>query len=184
MQTTTTDPSELGRWLAAGPRVQVLTDAGKPASGHAMVLIRRNASKVWSHIEDPKRLSELIRMVETVSYESQGDVPVVRVDLKFKIALFAARFHFVAAVHRQSERVLELKFRKGSVKDIQLRLEVIPVDEGSCVLDCRVGFDMMSLGWLVKTFLRHHPEIEWGVHSGSVLTVVTSIQDAAESAVA
>ena len=43
-----------------------------------------------------------------------------------------------------------------------------------------VGFDQTSLGWLVKIFIRHHPEIDWGVHAGSTMSISSSVRKAAE----
>ena len=57
------------------------------------------------------------------------------------------------------------------VKDAYIDIEVAPVTDELSILRCAVGFDPLALGWLVKVFLRHHPEIEWGLHTGSVMSI-------------
>jgi hypothetical protein len=42
-----------------------------------------------------------------------------------------------------------------------------------------IGFDIESLGWLVKLFLKHHPEIQFGVFSGCALALLESMRTAA-----
>ena len=43
-------------------------------------------------------------------------------------------------------------------------------------------FDLMSLGWLAKYFLRHHPEIQFGIFPGVALVLVDSLRRALDDA--
>jgi len=60
--------------------------------------------------------------------------------------------------------------------------ELSPLDDGRATLIHAHGeYDAMSLGWLVKFFLKHHPEILHGVFPGTVLVLLDAMRRAAES---
>ena len=79
--------------------------------------------------------------------------------------------------------MLELSHVEGEPRDLVLRFDVLPVeDPAQSVLVAGIGFDISSLGWLVKFFLKHHPEIQYGVFPGSALTLVDTLRREAELA--
>jgi hypothetical protein len=41
-------------------------------------------------------------------------------------------------------------------------------------------FEVKSLGWLAKYFLKHHPEIQYGIFPGVALALLDSLKRAAE----
>ena len=69
----------------------------------------------------------------------------------------------------------------GEPRNTNLRFDVVPaVDPERTILYSRIGFDILSLGWLVKTFLKHHPEIQFGGYPGSALSRADAIARSAE----
>ncbi len=104
-----------------------------------------------------------------------------RANLCFKIAIFSVRFHFAVNVRRESNRLLELSYHAGKVRDLLIRLQLQSEQAESTILQCRVRFDIYSLGWLVNLFVKHHPEIEWGIHPGSALSIAQAVRRLAES---
>ena len=69
----------------------------------------------------------------------------------------------------------------GEPRDAHIRFDIEPFDNGAkSILFARIGFDILSLGWLVKTFLKHHPEIRYGVYPGSALSLLDAVKRSAE----
>jgi hypothetical protein len=102
--------------------------------------------------------------------------------LRFKLALFSVGFDFVAAVKTEGQRRLELVGLSGEPRDIRLAFELWPHDGGKAtILSGSGGFEMQSLGFLVKYFLRHHPEIELGIFPGVALGLIDAVRRAAAS---
>ena len=60
----------------------------------------------------------------------------------------------------------------------------VRLEDDACEVTTSVTYDIYSLGWLVKYFLRHHPEIQLGVFPGTVLTILDSLRIAGEAAYA
>ncbi len=165
--------------LHAGPLVHVHTGAtGKPQEAHALCMIHAPAERVWTCIRDIRSLQDFIKMIESMQVlpKRNRQQELIRVNLRFKIAFFSARFHFIARVERQEGVGIEFIFHSGKVKDLVIRLELIPVENGHTILSCRVGFDIQALGWLVNLFVRHHPEIEWGIHAGSAMSIAEAVR--------
>ena len=51
------------------------------------------------------------------------------------------------------------------------------IDDGkACMLRSTAAFDAMSLGWLAKYFLEHHPEIQFGVMPGVAIGLLASMR--------
>ena len=99
-----------------------------------------------------------------------------------KVALFSAGFKFSADVRMEREKWLELVWVSGEPRGIKLRFELTPLDGGAATLIRGDGeFEAQSLGWLVKFFLKHHPEIEHGVFPGVALVLLDAMRRAAES---
>jgi len=174
---------ELTPLLSAGPLVRIFTRAdGKPLEASGMVMVQAPPERVWSCIRDMRSLQRFIQMVESLRMLPPGPQgeELLRVNLRFKIAIFSARFHFVARVERDEGRRVELTYHSGKVRDLTIRFELAPAPQGQTILLCLVRFDIHSLGWLVNIFVRHHPEIEWGIHAGSAMSIADSVRRMAE----
>jgi ribosome-associated toxin RatA of RatAB toxin-antitoxin module len=153
-----------------------MDDAGRPSGAAAEARIEQPPERVWAVVSDVGGYAERIPMISRVRLD--GDR--VTVDLRFKVSLLSVGFHFVAAVTQEPGRWLELRYVSGEPRGIRLRFELEPLDGGrACALRGDGEFDVHSLGWLAKYFLRHHPEIEYGVFPGVALALVESMRRAA-----
>ena len=159
-----------------GPVVQVrVSSDGRPLGAAASVRLERPVPEVWAALRDIERYAKHLPMVHRV--EQQGDD--ITFFLRFKIGFFSVGFQFTARATRQDEKWLELRWVAGEPRDIRLRFELTPADDGkACVVSGDGEFDMMSLGWLAKYFLKHHPEIAFGIFPGVALVLVDSLQRA------
>jgi ribosome-associated toxin RatA of RatAB toxin-antitoxin module len=154
-----------------------LAPDGKPLGAAAVARIEHPVSVVWAAIADIERYARHLPMVHRA--RRQGDD--VTFDLRFKIGFFSVGFSFSAHATYEKERWLELRYLSGEPKDIRLRFELTPSDDGkACTVEGDGAFDMMSLGWLAKYFLRHHPEIQFGILPGVALVLVDSLRKAAD----
>ena len=149
--------------------------AGLPASARAALRLDRTVAEVWKVIEDVDRYAERIPMMHRVRRD--GDRATI--DLKFKITLFSVGFQFVVDVAKEHESSVELRWVSGEPRGIRLRFDLEPLDEGkACMLRSSATFDAMSLGWLAKYFLKHHPEIQFGVMPGVAVGLLASVRQA------
>jgi len=168
--------------LQGGPVLQVAYEHGRPTSAVALFHVRAPVEALWPIAGQIERFPDLIAMVHTVKPlrgHSAGDA--VRVTLRFKLAFFSVKFHFDAAVTRDDvAHRMELSWLGGNIRDVAIRAESVAASESSSILRVHVGFDPRSLGWLVKAFLKHHPEIEGGVHAGAAITIGTASAELAE----
>ena len=148
---------------------------GIPIGATGAMLLPAPPERVWGLVRDIAHYKDYVPMID----ESRRDGDHVSVGLRFKVALFSARFAFTARVVEEPGRVLELRYLTGEPRDIHIRFELEPQSDGKeTQLTVAVRFDMQSLGWLVKYFLRHHPEIQFGVLSGSALTLLQAVRSA------
>jgi hypothetical protein len=86
------------------------------------------------------------------------------------VAILSVGFDFTADVTADAGRSLEIRWVAGEPKDLVLRYELHALPGGrETVVQVSARFDVMSLGWLVKFFLRHHPEIQLGIFPGVAL---------------
>jgi hypothetical protein len=103
------------------------------------------------------------------------------VHLKFGVSLFSTRFSFKVDRHVVEERSVELRYVEGEPRDLNIRFDVVPASVAEkSVLYVGVRFDVFSLGWLAKYFLKNHPEIRNGVYPGSAFTLLDTMARAAE----
>jgi len=154
-----------------------INDAGLPRAARAEVRIARPVADVWKVVQDVDRYADRIPMMHRV--RSDGDRATV--DLKFKVALFSVGFQFVVDVERKHEESIELRWVSGEPRGIRLRFDLEPLDEGAaCRLRSTGEFDAMSLGWLAKYFLKHHPEIQFGVMPGVAVALLQSMRQVVE----
>ncbi|HOX42527.1 MAG TPA: SRPBCC family protein [Myxococcota bacterium] len=177
------DAEGLAASLGPGPLLRVRLDPrGHPAAATCLLRVGAPPARLWRRIRDLDGLPKLVEMMEAVDrlppLADGGEQ--VRVRLRFHLAFLSVRFHFTARVTRQEGRWLQLTFLEGKVRDVLIRLETTPLGADGCLLRTHIAFDPRSLGWLLNVFLRHHPEIEWGVHAGAALCVAQAARALAE----
>jgi len=149
---------------------------GRPSGATAALRIEHPPARVWAIIVDVERYPGRIPMIHRV--RRHGDQ--VTVDLKFRVAILSVGFQFVVEVKQEPERWLELRWIAGEPRGLYLRIEVEPLDQGrACLVRGQGSFDPQSLGFLAKYFLKHHPEIEYGIMPGVALALVDSMRRAA-----
>ena len=155
-----------------------IDESGSPRGATAVARVDAPIARLWKVIEDVDRYPERIPMIHRVRI----DAARAQVDLKFKLALFSVGFHFVVDVLQEKEKWLELRWVSGEPRDIRLRFDLEELDGGeACMLHSTGEFDVKSLGWLAKYFLRHHPEIQFGVVPGVAVALLESMRAAAVS---
>jgi ribosome-associated toxin RatA of RatAB toxin-antitoxin module len=148
---------------------------GRPVGARARARIERPVAEVWAALRDVEAYARFLPMVHRV----QRDGDRITFELKFRISLFSTTFRFTADAVYEEERWLELRWVAGEPRGIRLRFDLTPEDGGrACVVDGDGAFDLQSLGWLAKYFLKHHPEIEFGVLPGVALVLVDSLRRA------
>ena len=159
-----------------GPIVRVrLAADGRPTGAAACARIERPVAQVWAAVADIERYARFLPMVHRA--RRQGDS--VTFELRFRIGFFAVGFQFTAAVTYEAEKWLELRWTAGEPRDIRLRFSLTPTDDGrACQVEGDGEFDLQSLGWLVKYFLKHHPEIQHGIFPGVALVLIDSLRRA------
>jgi len=146
-------------------------DDGLPTGATGATLVRAPAEKVWSVVADVSSYSGRIPMIHRM--ERTGDRVVMK--LRFKVALFSFGFEVASDAKSEEGRWLELHYVSGEPRDMRLRLELEPAGDATLV-HCDIGFDIESLGWLVKTFLKHHPEIRYGIFPGCAIVLLDSMR--------
>jgi ribosome-associated toxin RatA of RatAB toxin-antitoxin module len=153
-------------------RVRVAAD-GRPLGASATARIERPLAEVWAAVADTERYARNLPMVHRA--KRRGDS--VAFDLKFRVGFFSVGFEFTADVVYEAEKWLELRWTSGEPKDIRLRFALTPTDDGkACLVEGDAQFDLHSLGWLVKYFLKHHPEIQHGIFPGVALVLIDSLR--------
>jgi hypothetical protein len=159
-------------------RVEI-DEGGQARSATATARLDYPIERIWRIVEDVGRYPGRIPMINRI--ELDGDRATVQ--LKFKIALFSVKFEFVVSVSKEakdSERWLELRWVAGEPRGIKLRFDLEPLDGGAATLLRSTGaFDVTSLGWLAKYFLKGHPEIQFGVIPGVAVGLLEAMRLAA-----
>jgi hypothetical protein len=146
---------------------------GRPVGAVAELRVDRPVADVWAVLADLQRFAERLPMV----HRARRDGDRVTFDLKFKIGFFSVGFQFKAEATYEAEKWLELRWYEGEPRDVRLRFDLKPEDEGkACLVEGHGEFDVQSLGWLVKYFLRHHPEIQYGIFPGIALALVDTLR--------
>ena len=159
----------------ASPTLKVrLGKDGRPIGASAVARIEHPVARVWAVVTD-MGYARYLPMVHRV--HRSGDH--VTFDLKFKVGFLSAGFQFTAHATYEAERWLELRWTAGEPRDIRLRFSLTSIDEGrACLVEGDGEFDIQSLGWLVKYFLKNHPEIQFGVFPGVALVLIDSLRRA------
>jgi carbon monoxide dehydrogenase subunit G len=156
-----------------------LAPDGSPIGAIGEMRVEAPLAEVSAIVRDVGRFALRVPMID----RARRDGARVELRLRFKIALFSVKFGLVTEVVTETDTRFELRYVSGEPKDMQLAFELEPIADGAATrVRVAVSYDIMSLGWLVKTFLRHHPEIRFGVYPGTTLTVLDSIRKAAEEA--
>lgn len=156
--------------------VDVDIDArGNPTAARAAMRIDRPVADVWRVVSDVARYEHRVPMMHRVRLDRDR----ATVDLKFKLSLFSVGFQFVVDVERKHEESIALRWVSGEPRGIHLRFDLDPLDDGAaCRLRSTGEFDAMSLGWLAKYFLKHHPEIQFGIVPGVAVGLLESMRQA------
>ncbi len=145
---------------------------GHPRAAEAEARLSRSAEVLWAAIVDVDGYPGRVPMIHRV--RRTGDR--VTVQLRFKIALFSVGFVFVEDERAEEGRALELRWVSGEPRGLHLRFALEPEGPGSCRVKTYAALDVSSLGWLVKVFLRHHPEIALGVVPGVALNLIDAMR--------
>jgi hypothetical protein len=149
---------------------------GRPLGAVATTIVAATPARVWSRIFDVDGYPGIVPMIHKVKREGER----VHVQLRFRISLFSVGFEFTADVRYEDERWLELRWAAGEPRGLRIRFD-LDDDAAGSRLRAGIWFDVFSLGWLAKYFLKHHPEIQYGIFPGSALVMVESIRKAAEA---
>lgn len=159
------------------PLVHVrLGSDGGPVAATAARKIAAPKDRVWRIVSDVDGLVHRVPMMDRVHVEGSR----ATVHLRFGIGLFSARFAFKVERRMEEGRAMELHYLEGEPKDLLIRHELVESSApGATLLYTTVGFDAFSLGFLAKYFLKHHPEIRFGVFPGSALTLSDAVNRAA-----
>jgi ribosome-associated toxin RatA of RatAB toxin-antitoxin module len=152
-------------------------DTGSPRSATAEGHVASPVARVWEIVSDLSRYPGRLPMIHRVKRD--GDRATVQ--LKFKIALFAVPFEFVVDVLEEHQRWIELRWVSGEPRDLTLRFDLDEAAEGGgCRLRATGAFDVSTIGWMAKYFLRHHPEIGFGIVPGVAVGLLEHMRRAAE----
>jgi hypothetical protein len=175
-----TAPTEIDARTARGagePIVQLHLQAdGLAVGATAIERVRATPERAWAVLTDVAGYAGRIPLIEQVRLSGTR----VRIDLRLRIALLSVGFHFEAEVTIDEGRSVELRWVSGEPKAIRLRFDLLP-DGDELFVRAACHFDVLSLGWLVKLILRHHPEVRAGVFSGTALVLTDAFRRAAES---
>jgi len=150
---------------------------GHPIAATAAQVVNVSPARLWEIVSDPVRFTKRLPMIDRVSID--GDR--VKLELRFKVALFSFGFRVDCISKKEEGKSLELVYGSGEPRNTPIRFDIEPIENGTkSVLFAHNGFDIFSLGWLVKTFLKHHPEIRYGVYPGSALSLLDAVKRTAE----
>lgn len=159
------------------PIIEVIAGPdGTPASATATTRVAAPVARVWSFILDVDKYPTFVPMISKV----RRDGDRVSVHLKFKVAFFSVGFDFVADAKYEEGKWLDLQWVSGEPGDIHIRFELEDAGEGTSIIKAMISFDPFSLGWLTKYFLKHHPEIRYGIFPGCAYGLADSMKQAAE----
>jgi ribosome-associated toxin RatA of RatAB toxin-antitoxin module len=147
-----------------------------PIAATAMRRMDASPKRIWNLVTDVEGYAARVPLIERVNI--RGDLAEFR--LRFGLALFSARFSFQSTIHKVEERSLVLSYQSGEPKDLTIEYVIDPIPDrpDAALLAVYIGFDVGSVGWLARFFLKHHPEIQYGIHAGCALALVESIHKA------
>ena len=158
-----------------------LGPSGLPIAACAAGVVEAPPEQVFEVLTDIERYAERVPLIHKARVH--GDW--AEFSLRLKLAFFGVGFSFASNVASDPEqRSLALGYRSGEPKDIAIHYDIVPLasDPERSLMYVQIGFDIQSLGWLVKFFLKHHPEIQYGVFSGCALALLESMRSSATAA--
>jgi len=154
-----------------------IDDNGYANCATAESRIEASLDRVWTVVTDVDNFAGRVPMIHRIRVDGKR----ATVQLRFKMSLFSVGFEFVVDEHSEEKRWIELRYVSGEPRGIRLRFDLEPLDDGeACLLRTTGEFDVMSLGWLAKYFLKHHPEIQCGVLPGVAIGLLEAMRRAAE----
>jgi ribosome-associated toxin RatA of RatAB toxin-antitoxin module len=158
---------------AHGPLVQIRLGPDRtPAGAIAALALDYPVERVWDTVSAVDHYAERVPMIQKVKREGNR----VSLHLGFKVALFSVGFSFTAeAIASEDHRRFELHWISGEPRGIHLQFDLVPHGDKTIVY-LHSAFELFSLGWLVKLFLKHHPEIQYGVFPGTSLALLDSMR--------
>ncbi|MFI5296813.1 MAG: SRPBCC family protein [Polyangiales bacterium] len=179
MTASTPFPFNVAEVLAAdAPLMKIVLGAdGQPRGAHAAVVVRATPARTWAIVSDVARFSQRVPMIDRVSRVDD----IVSMELKFKIALFSVGFRARMKATIDEGRSVSLQYLDGEPRDIEIRFDLVPTDDGETIFHVYNGFDVLSLGFVTKWFLKHHPEIRFGIVPGSALALAQVLREASEA---
>jgi ribosome-associated toxin RatA of RatAB toxin-antitoxin module len=161
------------------PVIEVdLAGDGSPRGATATAVVAATPARVWTFVSDVAGYAGVVPMLHKV----RRDGDRVTVQLRFKISLFSVGFEFTADATYEEARWLELRWVAGEPRALRIRFDLDDDGAGGCRVRAGIWFDVFSLGWLTKYFLKNHPEIQFGIFPGCALALVDSIRRVAEAA--
>jgi ribosome-associated toxin RatA of RatAB toxin-antitoxin module len=171
--------SDLASFVASheGPVVRVHPGPGsRPVRAAARGRIEASPQRVWDTLFDVERFARKLPMVDHARRRGED----VQFDLKFRVGFFSAGFDFLARQTSEPGKWIAYDWKSGEPRDIHMRFTMFPIEgqPDACTVETEAGFDVQSLGWLVKYFLKHHPEIQHGIFPGITLVLLDSIRRA------
>ena len=141
------------------------------AKARAIELLGKNSGR--------QDLTSSLRVPIVRHLRRNGDT--IDLGLHFRFALLSFRFGIIARLERRDD-ALVFHYLSGEPRDASLVLSIVEDGADSSVLRCELGFDLDSLGWVVKYFLKHHQEIRAGIYTGSVAAILEAfVEQAARS---
>jgi len=161
-------------------------DNGKYKRSVAVALIRAPVDKVVHAVEQVRQhdggfLNDVNMIHKFKILKDDGDKLRVRIDMRYRYFVLSFKFHIIADVFVREGGRLDLHAVDGKVKDLAIHFRLRPANEGKHTLFfCSMYYDVSSLGWLVDYFLKHHPEIELGVFSGSAPIITLALKETVE----
>lgn len=158
-------------------RVKLGSDGG-PFEATAGRRVKATAANTWAVISDVASYGGRIPMMDSVRVDDR----FVTAHLRFGVSLFSAKFSFKTERTVVEGQRIELRYVEGEPRDLHIRLEIAPASTpDACLLFTTLGFDVFSLGWLAKYFLKHHPEIRYGIYPGAALALLDVMGRQAEA---
>jgi hypothetical protein len=161
--------------LSHDPFVRIDWQRGHPVAAAAMGWVGATPARVWSVLTDVEAYAERVPLMNRV--RRKGDVIEFR--LALKLAFFSVGFSFESSLATVDGRSVTLRYRNGEPKDMLIEYLIEPLPQpDQCALAVHVGFDVDSIGWLARFFLKHQPAIRYGVHPGCALALFDSMRRA------